>query len=544
MLQINGDLGKLVSEGSDEPSRPVFLHFCDREFLTLFGAYHRQRALGVLTRDVRSVLLSSFEPAYFAASLLFESSFAKHLLQHAGVLFRRGHIQLVFNAPSLYDFVLSKQDQYGHNRERYPFYFNDFWTKVLRVEPFFRHKESDTTRVIASTTISDITGGGLIDTAERLGMAGSLVELDHIIPFVLDAISSRGTRAVTRALFRPNFGRVPARKRILRVFDVKVTEHFIQSYLVDLQATLATGLSSGLGYFDYLSPTYPYHDHRIWSAVYSQTGISPFISKMPFEMIAQMREEPVFRRFVLAVRAEIKRRLTANKLEGSKGAWITGFERARQIDPVALTRPRSLDDVLRVLEFAADHLYTDDSGPSIPLFVSPMRRQGVSDNVVFVAYGRDNAARTALFALLRSAGVNPREFEQLVVDHGGQAAYVGEIVDRALKEAASIIVLFTPDEKAELKPELRERGEDPEIYEQPRPNVILEAGMALAHRPQHTIIVQIGRVRPISDLTGRHIIQLDDSIPKRMALLQRLRAAGCRVDLSGNDWMTAGNFGS
>jgi hypothetical protein len=67
--------------------------------------------------------------------------------------------------------------------------------------------------------------------------------------------------------------------------------------------------------------------------------------------------------------------------------------------------------------------------------------------------------------------------------------------------------------------------------------------MALAHHPDRTVIVQIGETRALSDLAGRHYIELDDSEPSRRAFAQRLEAMGCAVSLDG-DWKTAGDFTS
>ncbi len=79
---------------------------------------------------------------------------------------------------------------------------------------------------------------------------------------------------------------------------------------------------------------------------------------------------------------------------------------------------------------------------------------------------------------------------------------------------------------------------------QARPNVLFEAGMAFASHPDKTVLVQIGTVRPFSDIAGRHVIRMDDSGAKRQNLALRLKTAGCSVDLEGTDWHTAGNFSS
>lgn len=157
---------------------------------------------------------------------------------------------------------------------------------------------------------------------------------------------------------------------------------------------------------------------------------------------------------------------------------------------------------------------------------------------VFVVYGQDEQARTAVFDLLRAVDLVPLDWGQVVRLTGQGAPYIGEILDVGMREAQAIVVLFTGDEVAQLRKDLVPEGKRARRFEpQPRPNVILEAGMAIAKYPNRTIIVQIGTVREISDLSGRHVIRLDGSQTKRKDLLIRLQTAGCSVDLSGDDWM-------
>lgn len=78
---------------------------------------------------------------------------------------------------------------------------------------------------------------------------------------------------------------------------------------------------------------------------------------------------------------------------------------------------------------------------------------------------------------------------------------------------------------------------------QPRANVLFEAGIAMGRAPERTILVEIGRIRPFSDVAGMHTVRMDGSTPRRQELAARLRDAGCEVNLDGTDWHTAGDFG-
>jgi predicted nucleotide-binding protein len=164
---------------------------------------------------------------------------------------------------------------------------------------------------------------------------------------------------------------------------------------------------------------------------------------------------------------------------------------------------------------------------------------------VFIVHGRNGKARAALFDFLRSIGLKPIEWSQAVRATGKGAPYVGEILDAAFSEAQAVVVLMSPDDFAYLRNELRKDKEP--IYEtqptpQARPNVLFEAGMALGRHPDRTILVELGDLRPFSDVVGRHTIRFDNSTQTRQDLADRLETAGCPVDLSGRDWHTAGDF--
>lgn len=164
---------------------------------------------------------------------------------------------------------------------------------------------------------------------------------------------------------------------------------------------------------------------------------------------------------------------------------------------------------------------------------------------VFVVHGRNSDARRALFQFLRSIGLHPIEWSQAVEATGKATPYVGEVLDAAFSMAQAAVILFTPDDEARLKEDYRGDNEpnyEIELTGQARPNVIFEAGMAMGLYPDRTVIVELGNLRPISDITGRHVIRLNNSTPKRQELANRLNTAGCSINLSGTDWHDEGNF--
>ena len=164
---------------------------------------------------------------------------------------------------------------------------------------------------------------------------------------------------------------------------------------------------------------------------------------------------------------------------------------------------------------------------------------------VFVVHGRDLHARDAFFAFLRAIGLKPLEWSQAVQRTNRPTPYIGEILDVAFATAQAVVVLLTPDDEARLHPDLvKNEDEDYEktLTPQARPNVLFEAGMAMGRAPERTVFVELCSLRPFSDIAGRHTIRLDGSTQRRQELAERLRIAGCMVDLSGTWWHTAGQF--
>lgn len=161
---------------------------------------------------------------------------------------------------------------------------------------------------------------------------------------------------------------------------------------------------------------------------------------------------------------------------------------------------------------------------------------------VFVVYGRDERLRNSLFQFLRALGLEPLEWNQLIKLTGKGSPYVGDILRSGFEFAQAILVLLSPDEGATLRKDLQSEPSDAGTFPQPRPNVMVEAGMALGINEDRTILVQIGSVRRITDLEGRHTVHLDGSPDKRNALAQRLEDAGCQVQRVGTDWLNVGDF--
>jgi predicted nucleotide-binding protein len=165
---------------------------------------------------------------------------------------------------------------------------------------------------------------------------------------------------------------------------------------------------------------------------------------------------------------------------------------------------------------------------------------------VVVVYGRNAAARNALFSFLRSINLDPIEWGEAIRMTSNASPYIGDALNHAFANSQAAVVLLSGDDLARLGTRFIEDSDGTEernLTPQPRPNVLFEAGLALGIHPERTVIVQIGRTRSFSDILGRHIIHLNNLPDCRHELVSRLKTAGCDVRVEGKtDWLHEGDF--
>jgi predicted nucleotide-binding protein len=160
---------------------------------------------------------------------------------------------------------------------------------------------------------------------------------------------------------------------------------------------------------------------------------------------------------------------------------------------------------------------------------------------VMVIYGHDTQANTALFDWLRAIGLQPQEWSQIMATSGSASPYIGQALERAFENAQAVVAFFTPDERvlaANASPD------NPNAWRlQARPNVLIEAGMALTIHPTRTVLVMLGPQELPSDLAGRHYVRLTNTaVPPLHDLANRLHLAGCDTDTLGTSWLDPARF--
>jgi len=204
-----------------------------------------------------------------------------------------------------------------------------------------------------------------------------------------------------------------------------------------------------------------------------------------------------------------------------------------------------------------DQFITGPPGITVPTIASPGRTQvpntlntpiGPGDRrSIFVINGRDSEATGALVQVLRALNLRIIEWEHAVSRTGLPNPYVGDVVFAGLQMADAALVVLTPDDLVQLRPDLLHSDDgdlEQALQGQARPNVFYEAGIADAYGRERTVIVEVGPSKPFSDVSGRHVVRYDGSPARRNALVERLSLAGLEPDRAGSDWLNVGDVSS
>jgi hypothetical protein len=173
--------------------------------------------------------------------------------------------------------------------------------------------------------------------------------------------------------------------------------------------------------------------------------------------------------------------------------------------------------------------------------VSPRSSPAGDLRTVFVVHGRDMRLTARFFDFLHALGLKPMHWEAMVALTGDTSAHNSQIVASAPHGAQAVLVLLSPDDEVKLHSDLARNDDPPSAVGsgmQARPNVYYELGQAKLIRPNSTVIVEVGTMRPVGDVAGMNTIRFDGSARAIVRLVDRLETAGCPVDRSAlADWV-------
>jgi hypothetical protein len=226
----------------------------------------------------------------------------------------------------------------------------------------------------------------------------------------------------------------------------------------------------------------------------------------------------------------------------SQGTWVQPHEiRVVQIfetdEPVEIYDDRN-SLIAAFNAFAtAGRERTDDFIAGPPGYLIQIEQEAVEPprdpRRVMIVHGRNAAALNALRSFLASTGLEPILWEDAVAETGSGSPHNLEAVEAAMALAQAVVVIFTAEDEGRLIPTLLSESDGPqerELRGQPRANVFLEAGMALAFDRTRTILTRLGPFRGASDVDGLNAVNLGNAPGPRVALRRRLETVGCLLN--------------
>jgi len=150
---------------------------------------------------------------------------------------------------------------------------------------------------------------------------------------------------------------------------------------------------------------------------------------------------------------------------------------------------------------------------------------------VFIVYGHKRPELEATKDFLDSLGVHVQDFNDVRHSDTFEGRFVGDVLDHAFAVAQAVIVILTGDDIARIRPgyalpaERRVRAQP-----QPRPNVLIEIGMALMSHQSQVILVEFPPLREASDLQGMLRVSFSGNEKEfRRQFKAQLQQKGCAV---------------
>src|SRR5947208_480334 len=128
---------------------------------------------------------------------------------------------------------------------------------------------------------------------------------------------------------------------------------------------------------------------------------------------------------------------------------------------------------------------------------------------VYVVHGRNLLIKDAMYAFLQALGLQPITKEAAVNWTEEGTPFVGHVIDTAFEHAQAVIILFTGEDMARLRKDLRhdqDTSNEKDFSPQPRSDQIFEAGYAFGRFPKRTILIRVGHIRLFSDIAGRYAL--------------------------------------
>jgi predicted nucleotide-binding protein len=539
--------------------RRIFVQFINPELLTLYGCKQSDAQLfAQAVRLARIALMVSEDGVVLPRSYLVEVGIIDAFLKYLRRASDAGLVQISSESPVGLEFLAKKRREYRTQIELFPGYSKD--TSALDLDSsLWTPRTRSSSGEIGAAWSEELEDGGLW---QEILAHGTRPHLDRPLARIENAIEAVPYRLDGRAfIFRYVSDLLPlALEAAQRVaIEMLISRAYLLSYMAEYEASILVDLPVGrfdCGLSEALDEDLAVSVRRLMQLL-SLLGISSHLaSGMSLQALLRLRVEPMWRWLMERHFEDItdpRRPLTGAMMAARFKALQP--PQGKSVDAVVgriAQLHRSLEDKLPTqLE-----LGSEVQSPLLPEGPGGYRRRLDSSrstmpllprdpNDIFLVQGRDADAVEGLKAVLRAAALRPIEWEEARSWTGEPTPYTLQVLEAAFRRVGAVVVLFTPDDSVRLREDLLAEG-DPE-YEreggyQARPNVLVEAGMALALHRKRTVIVEIGKgMRPTTDLDGLNVVRFSGDAASRAKLIGRLKDCGCEP--RGEEYLTVPGFG-
>jgi predicted nucleotide-binding protein len=537
--------------------RRIFVQFINPELLALYGCQHTDKQLlAIATRLARISLMVAEDGLVLPRSYLMEVRIIDLFLEYLKAASAGGLVRVASESPAALEFLAKKRREYRTQAEMFPGYVDEaaapdldpaLWT------PRSRSSSGD----ISEAWIEQLRSGGLW---HEILAQGARPHIDRPLGRIENEIESTPYRLDGRAFIFRYVSELlsvdlDASQRV--AVEMLISRSYLLSYMTEYQASILVELPIGrmdCGLTDKLDPGVVVSLRRLREFLTLLGISSQIVSSMSLSGLLRLRLEPMWKwlmdRYFEDV-TDSQRPLTGAMMAGR----FKGFQTLQRNSVSAVVE--RIAEFHRAVEKALPaqlELGSDIEAPSVASELGGRHRLDSSrftmpllprkPNDIFLVQGRDVKATEGLKAVLRAADLRPIEWEEARRWTGRPMPYTLQVLEAAFDRVGAVVVLFTPDDRVKLREELLS-DEDPDHERdggfQARPNVLVEAGMALALHRNRTVIVEIGKgMRPTTDLEGLNVVRFNGDAASRAKLIGRLRDCGCEP--RGEEYLTVPGF--
>lgn len=513
--------------------------------------------LGLATQLARVGLMVAEDGLVLPRSYLIEVRIIDRFLEYLKAATAAGLIHVSSESPAALEFLAKKRREYRSRSELFPGYGEETETPDLDVGVWTSRARSSSGD-ITETWIGELGSGGLW---QQILAQGARPYLDRPLGRIEAEIEATPQRLDGRAfIFQFAEGLLPVDLEISQRVSVEmlISRAYLMSYMREYQASILVDLPIGrldCGLANNLDGGVIVSLRRLREFL-TLLGIATQIERsMSLAALLRLRVEPMWtwlmdRHFedvtdplrpltgaMMAARFRGLGRLSRNSV-GAVVERIGEFHEA-----VEKTLPAQLELGSDIEPPAlGTHLARRNKRLDSARFTMPLVPKDPND--IFLVQGRDARATEGLKAVLRASGLRPIEWEEARAWTGQPMPYTLQVLEAAFERVGAVVVLFTPDDRVQLREELISAGDPPHERSsgfQARPNVLVEAGMALALHRNRTVIVEVGTgMRPTTDLDGLNVVRFSGDPAGRAKLIGRLKDCGCEP--RGDEYLTVSGF--